>query len=171
LSLECHDIIYSHLLFTKLFFFIPNNHLKIFPKYSTVDVRKYALFRYAGFMSNSNTCSRYNVVLIYCLDDGGSTYLWNVGRQLLYTAVHPRRQILTSYATVFFTLELQHICHSVFHSWVATHRPLCFSLWVATHRPLLCFSLWVATHRPLYVFHSELQHIGHSVLFTQSCNT
>jgi hypothetical protein len=29
-------------------------------------------------------------------DDGGSTNLWNVGRQLLYTAVHPRRQIWTS---------------------------------------------------------------------------
>jgi hypothetical protein len=28
-------------------------------------------------------------------DDGGSTYLWNVGRQLLYTAVHPRRQFWT----------------------------------------------------------------------------
>jgi hypothetical protein len=31
-------------------------------------------------------------------DDGGSTYLWNVGRQLFYTAVHPRRQIWTSYS-------------------------------------------------------------------------
>jgi hypothetical protein len=28
-------------------------------------------------------------------DDGGSTYLWNVGRQLFYTAVHPRRQFWT----------------------------------------------------------------------------
>jgi hypothetical protein len=28
-------------------------------------------------------------------DDGGSTYLWNVGKQLFYTAVHPRRQIWT----------------------------------------------------------------------------
>jgi hypothetical protein len=26
-------------------------------------------------------------------DDGGSTYLWNVGRQLFYAAVHLRRQI------------------------------------------------------------------------------
>jgi hypothetical protein len=25
-------------------------------------------------------------------DDGGSTYLWNVGRQLFYTALNPRRQ-------------------------------------------------------------------------------
>jgi hypothetical protein len=30
-------------------------------------------------------------------DDGGSTYLWNVDRQLFYTAVHPRRQLWTSY--------------------------------------------------------------------------
>jgi hypothetical protein len=29
-------------------------------------------------------------------DNVGSTYLWNVGRQLFYTAVHPRRQIWTS---------------------------------------------------------------------------
>jgi len=28
-------------------------------------------------------------------DDGSSTYLWNVGRQLFYTAVHPRRQFWT----------------------------------------------------------------------------
>jgi hypothetical protein len=28
-------------------------------------------------------------------DDGGSTHLWNVGWQLFYTAVHPRRQIWT----------------------------------------------------------------------------
>jgi hypothetical protein len=29
-------------------------------------------------------------------DDGGITYLWNVSRQLIYTAVHPRRQISSS---------------------------------------------------------------------------
>jgi hypothetical protein len=29
-------------------------------------------------------------------DGGGSTYLWNVGRQLFYTAVHPRRKFWTS---------------------------------------------------------------------------
>jgi hypothetical protein len=28
-------------------------------------------------------------------DDGGSTHLWNVGRQLFYTAVQPRRQLWT----------------------------------------------------------------------------
>jgi hypothetical protein len=31
-------------------------------------------------------------------DDGGSTYLWNICRQLFYTAVHPRRQFWTSYS-------------------------------------------------------------------------
>jgi hypothetical protein len=30
-------------------------------------------------------------------DDGGSTHLWNVGRQLFYTVVYPRRQLWTSY--------------------------------------------------------------------------
>jgi hypothetical protein len=34
-------------------------------------------------------------------DDGGRTYLWNVGRQSFYTAVHPRRQFWTSYIPVF----------------------------------------------------------------------
>jgi hypothetical protein len=29
-------------------------------------------------------------------DDGGSTHLWNVGRQSFYTAVYPRRQLWTS---------------------------------------------------------------------------
>jgi hypothetical protein len=28
-----------------------------------------------------------------CPDDGGSTYLLNVGQQLFYMAVHPTRQI------------------------------------------------------------------------------
>jgi hypothetical protein len=32
----------------------------------------------------------------YHPDDGGSTYFWNVGLQLFYTAVHIRRQIWTS---------------------------------------------------------------------------
>jgi hypothetical protein len=36
-------------------------------------------------------------------DGGGSTYLWNVGRQLFYTTVHPRRQFWTS-RTITFAL-------------------------------------------------------------------
>jgi hypothetical protein len=40
-------------------------------------------------------------------DDGGSTYLWNVGRQLFYTAVHPRRQFWTSYSQPW-ELEISH---------------------------------------------------------------
>jgi hypothetical protein len=32
--------------------------------------------------------------------DGGSTHLWNVGRQLFYTAVHPRRQFWTRWIPV-----------------------------------------------------------------------
>jgi hypothetical protein len=38
-------------------------------------------------------------------DDGG---LWNVGRQLFYTAVHPRRQIWTLYSPLW-ELEISHI--------------------------------------------------------------
>jgi hypothetical protein len=36
-------------------------------------------------------------------DDGCSTYLWNVGRQSFYMAVHPRRQFWTSYFTVVYS--------------------------------------------------------------------
>jgi hypothetical protein len=41
-------------------------------------------------------------------DDGGSTYLWNVGRQLFYTAVHPRNQFWTSYSQPW-ELEISHL--------------------------------------------------------------
>jgi hypothetical protein len=37
--------------------------------------------------------------------DGGSTYIWNVGRQLFYTAVHPRRQIWSLYL-LFWLIRL-----------------------------------------------------------------
>jgi hypothetical protein len=33
-------------------------------------------------------------------DDWGSTYLWNVGWQLFYTAVHPRRQFWTDFPSL-----------------------------------------------------------------------
>jgi hypothetical protein len=38
------------------------------------------------------------VIITRRSDDVGSTYLWNVGRQLFYTAAHPRRQTWTSYS-------------------------------------------------------------------------
>jgi hypothetical protein len=40
-------------------------------------------------------------------DDGVSTYHWNVGRQLFYTAVYPRRQFWTSYSPPW-ELEISH---------------------------------------------------------------
>jgi hypothetical protein len=40
-------------------------------------------------------------------DDGGSTYLWNVGPQLFYMAGHPRRQIWTSHSLPW-ELEISH---------------------------------------------------------------
>jgi hypothetical protein len=45
--------------------------------------------------------------LILIPDDGGGTHLWNVGRQLFYTAVHPRRQLWTSYSPPW-ELEISH---------------------------------------------------------------
>jgi hypothetical protein len=56
-------------------------------------------------------------------DDGGSKYLWNVGRQLFYTAVHPRRQIWAKYIFLFPQfppfISVWFCCygnHNVFHS-------------------------------------------------------
>jgi hypothetical protein len=42
-------------------------------------------------------------------DDGGSMHLWNVGRQLFYTAVHPRRQFWTSYSPPW-EVEISEFC-------------------------------------------------------------
>jgi hypothetical protein len=42
----------------------------------------------------------------------GSTHLWNVGRQLFYTAVHPRRQFWTSFFTAVFRTSL---CFMLLH--------------------------------------------------------
>jgi hypothetical protein len=55
---------------------------------------------------NDRLCAAVDVAYFNCCselssgmsDDGGSTRLWNVGRQLFYTAVHPRRQFWTSYS-------------------------------------------------------------------------
>jgi hypothetical protein len=46
-------------------------------------------------------------------DDGGSTHLWNVGRQSFYTAVHPKRQFWTSYSPPWkleISLKLYFLC-------------------------------------------------------------
>jgi hypothetical protein len=40
-------------------------------------------------------CMMFRVVFWLIPDDGGSTHLWNVGRQSFYTAVYPRRQLWT----------------------------------------------------------------------------
>jgi hypothetical protein len=42
--------------------------------------------------------------------DGGSTHLWNVGRQSFYKAVHPKRQFWTSYSPPW-ELEISHYYH------------------------------------------------------------
>jgi hypothetical protein len=104
-------MIYTLICYSQSYFFIPNNHLKFFPKYSTVDVRKYALFRYAGFMSISNTWSRYNVVLIY------------------------RYQLIFVVCILSVDIVRRSIRFFVFfQSWVST--PLFVFHWVATHMPL-----------------------------------
>jgi hypothetical protein len=42
-------------------------------------------------------------------DDGGSTHLWNVGRQSFYTAVYPRRQLWTSQSQCLYLLTIVNI--------------------------------------------------------------
>jgi hypothetical protein len=56
-------------------------------------------------------------------DDGGSTRLWNVGRQSFYTAVYPRRQLWTSYSTPW---ELE----------ISQGSPGCKSVTLPLHQPL-----------------------------------
>jgi hypothetical protein len=53
-------------------------------------------------------------------DDGGSMYLWNVGRQLFYTAVHPRRQFWTSYSAPW-ELEISQTLHNLYLSRIWRH--------------------------------------------------
>jgi hypothetical protein len=50
---------------------------------------------------STSSLDTYITSIFLCLglfipDDGGSTHLWNVGRQSFYTAVQPRRQLWTS---------------------------------------------------------------------------
>jgi hypothetical protein len=58
-------------------------------------------------------------------DDGGSTYLWNVGRQLFYTAVHPGRQIWTSSKG----LRSLFLCAIVLRSPPASHVSTSYGQW------------------------------------------
>jgi hypothetical protein len=43
-------------------------------------------------------------------DDGGSTHLWNVGRQSFYTAVHPRRQFWRYFILLMFGIFREFMC-------------------------------------------------------------
>jgi hypothetical protein len=56
-----------------------------------------------------NIANKYVLFRILFPDDGGSTHLWNVGRQLFYTVVHPTRQFWTSYSPPW-ELEISQIC-------------------------------------------------------------
>jgi hypothetical protein len=69
-------------------------------------------------------------------DDGGCTYLWNVGRQLFYTAVYPRKQFWTSYLppweleispwdklSVLKFISLKITCSKLNCGWFRTAKP------------------------------------------------
>jgi hypothetical protein len=53
-------------------------------------------FRLQYYLYFVNQFPGFYMKTIFIPDDGGSTYLWNVGRQSFYTAVQPRRQLWTS---------------------------------------------------------------------------
>jgi hypothetical protein len=63
-------------------------------------------------------------------DDGGSTHLWNVGRQSFYTAVQPRRQLWTSDCMLFMKPQCSLPCSLIFfslysHYWMSrSYTPL-----------------------------------------------
>jgi hypothetical protein len=46
--------------------------------------------------------------MIVIPDDGGSTHLWNVGRQTFYTAVYHRRQFWTKFMLCLRDKSLNH---------------------------------------------------------------
>jgi hypothetical protein len=75
-------------------------------------------------------------------DDGGSTYLWNIGRKLFYTAVHPRRQ--------FWTVELSSI------------RPI----WIpVSEEILICLTLWTSCTDPSLHYNRKYKYIN----FVNAC--
>jgi hypothetical protein len=56
-------------------------------------------------------------------DHGGSTHLWNVGRQSFYTAVYPRRQLWTLWRQV----GAKSHCESYW--WPSPHIPYVHNTW------------------------------------------
>jgi hypothetical protein len=70
------------------------------------------------------------------VDDGGSTHLWNVGRQWIYTAVYPRRQLWTCSALFICLVSkaLVHLITSVF-----TYAVLPRNVKVAANPFLYCY--------------------------------
>jgi hypothetical protein len=46
-------------------------------------------------------------------DDGGSTHLWNIGRQSFYTAVYPRRLLWTK----LYKIKLKYTEQSLLKHW------------------------------------------------------
>jgi hypothetical protein len=69
------------MLFTNVWIYITEVHELFTNSYLTLCKARNRLRYFENFMVNNSLIP----------DDGDSTYLWNVGRQLLYTVVHPRR--------------------------------------------------------------------------------
>jgi hypothetical protein len=100
LRAELHplDIIlpHSHTILLSFFYFEPPTHFHwLFPSLSSLTPTGYPG---SGLLYNCDPFTLGSLIP----DDGGSTHLWNVGRQLFYMAVHPRRQF---WKCIHFTKE------------------------------------------------------------------
>jgi hypothetical protein len=106
LRAELHplDIIlpHSHAIPLSFFYFEPPTHCHWpFPSLSSLTPTGHPG---PGLLYNRNSFALGSLIP----DDGGSTHLWNVGRQSFYMAVHPRRQFWTSYSLPW-ELEISHV--------------------------------------------------------------
>jgi hypothetical protein len=99
------DIIlpHSHAIPLSFFYFEPPTHCHwLFPSLSSLTPTGYPG---PGLLYNCYPFALGSLIP----DDGGSTHLWNVGRQSFYTAVHPRRQFWTQFCLIgiFVCVRLQ----------------------------------------------------------------
>jgi hypothetical protein len=70
-------------------------------------------------------------------DDGGSTHLWNVGRQSFYTAVHPRRQFWTTNPVAVSRTSTQAILNPAIENDLQQVQSISYHHNVSLLRPIL----------------------------------
>jgi hypothetical protein len=96
------------------------------------------------------------VIMIHRPDDGGSTYLRNVDRQLFYTAVHPRIQIWTSFSPPW-KLEISLITVAWFHKNVYLSKEIWIQLKPHTHKR--CTRLFLLSYGTCHKYGCQLNRV------------